>query len=168
MSGEKRAKESAYITMLGRSLWALVNSYYAVLRERGLRPKEIHLLAERPYSDEVSKAEGALRILSEEFGIEPSISHTIVSEGDFYGAGMEVKRLVTALKSKGFEVALDITPGRKALVAGSLLSLSRIGVEHVFYLKIKSLEGSSRPYMMIPLHYQELNDFMADAKRRDG
>lgn len=152
--------------MLGRSLWALVNSYYAVLRERGIRPKEIRLLAERPYAEDVAKAEGALRVLSEEFGFSPAISHSIVGEGDFFGAGTEVKRIVMDFKSKGFEVALDITPGRKALVAGSLLSLSNVEVDHVYYLKIKSLEGSSRPYMMIPLNYQELSDFVADRKGR--
>ncbi|MCQ5376601.1 MAG: hypothetical protein NO516_00960 [Candidatus Methanomethylicia archaeon] len=159
-------RDCAYITMLGRSLWALVNSYYAVLRERGIRPKEIRLLAEKPYEGDVSKAEGAIRVLSEEFGLNPSISHAIVGEGDFFGAGLEVKKLVTTFKSRGFEVALDITPGRKALVAGSLLSLSNVDIDHVYYLKIKSLENSSRPYMMIPLNYQELSDFVADRKGR--
>uniref|UniRef100_A0A7C3IKI9 Uncharacterized protein n=1 Tax=Candidatus Methanomethylicus mesodigestus TaxID=1867258 RepID=A0A7C3IKI9_9CREN len=159
-------RDCAYITMLGRSLWALVNSYYAVLRERGIRPKEIRLLAEKPYEGDVAKAEGAIRVLSEEFGLNPSISHSIIGEGDFFGAGLEVKKLVTAFKSRGLEVALDITPGRKAVVAGSLLSISNVDIDHVYYLKIKSLEGSSRPYMMIPLNYQELSDFVADRKGR--
>jgi hypothetical protein len=33
--------DSVYITMLGRSIWALLNSYYAVVRETEFRPARI-------------------------------------------------------------------------------------------------------------------------------
>ena len=36
----------AYLTLLGRSTWALVNSYYAVVEEKGYHPDGIMIYAE--------------------------------------------------------------------------------------------------------------------------
>jgi len=37
--------KNIYITMLGRSIWAVLNSYYAVLKEKQYYPNEIFLFA---------------------------------------------------------------------------------------------------------------------------
>jgi len=72
--------------------------------------------------------------------------------------------IAETLKQNGYKVAIDITPGRKALVAGALIPISKIGVDHVFYLAIKTLDNVSKPYKMIPLQIQELRDFVEDAR----
>jgi len=36
----------AYITILGRSTWALINTYHAVLMEEAYHPDVIHIFAE--------------------------------------------------------------------------------------------------------------------------
>ena len=157
--------QRAYITMLGRSVWALVNSYCAVLNEVKYYPDSVYVFSEEAYKGELERAAKAVEILSAEFGFAPSINCEMVQEANFYDAGMKISSRVKELKAKGFEIALDVTPGRKALVAGSLVSLSKIGVDHMFYLKINSLDGASRPYFMIPLQTQKLHDFIEDAKR---
>ena len=163
--GKASALPKAYITMLGRSVWALVNSFYAVLKEAKYYPDSIYVFSEDAYKGELEKAVNAIKILSAEFGFSPNIKCEVVQEANFYDAGMKISSTVKELKAKGFEIALDVTPGRKALVAGSLVSLSKIGVDHIFYLKISSLDDASRPYFMIPLQTQQLHDFIEDAKR---
>jgi hypothetical protein len=154
----------AYITMLGRSTWALVNSYYAVIREKKYNPDTIIVFTEDRYKNGLDRASKALEILSEDFGLKPTIQHEVIEEADFLSAGRRVFQIVEDLKSRGFEVAVDITPGRKALVAGALVPLSKISVDHVFYMLIDTVEDASKPYMMIPLQIQHLKDFMECAK----
>lgn len=163
LPGTERPK--AYITMLGRYIWSLANSYHAVLRERGYLPERVYIFTEETYRGSLEKATKAVEVLSSSFGISPEIASEIVQEADFSGAGTKVSALVRRLNDEGYEVALDITPGRKALVAGSLLALAKLPVDHVFYLRISNLEGAANPYLMIPLQSQRLHDFLEEARR---
>ena len=156
--------KKAYITMLGRSTWALVNSYYAVLEKMKYFPDSIFIFTEKTYENELEKAENALQTLSKHFGFQSTIHQEVIEEADFLQAGRRISEVVRDLKGKGFEVAVDITPGRKALVAGALIPLSKIEVDHVFYILIDTVEDASKPYMMIPLQIQHLNDFMEHAR----
>lgn len=105
-----------------------------------------------------------MKVISEAFGFKPDAESMVFEDSDFLGAGKKISGVVGDLKSEGWEVAIDITPGRKALVAGTLLSTAKIDVDHVFYLRIDSLDGAARPYPMIPTHFQHLQDF-ADLRR---
>ncbi|AIG97411.1 hypothetical protein AFULGI_00006100 [Archaeoglobus fulgidus DSM 8774] len=160
--------KKAYITILGRSTWALVNTYYAVLAEKAYYPDLIYIFAEDIYSDQLDKVIRGIEVLSEEFDFKPEIRQEIVREADFIEAGFKITSLIKDLKQNGYKVAIDITPGRKALVAGALIPISKIGVDHVFYLAIKTLDNASKPYKMIPLSIQELRDFVEDAKAYIG
>ncbi len=160
--------KKAYLTILGRSTWALINTYYAVLTEKAYYPDIVYIFAEDIYANQLDKAMKGIVILSEEFGFKPEIRQKIVKEADFVEAGLKIMSLIKDLKQSGYRVAIDITPGRKALVAGALIPISKIGVDHVFYLAIKTLDNASRPYKMIPLQIQELRDFVEDAKTYRG
>ena len=155
----------AYVTLLGRSTWALVNTYYALLVEKWFFPDKIHVFTEKPYEAHLAKARLALEILSNEYGFEPDIQEVVIPSSDFIEAGRQISALVTELKASGFTVAIDITGGRKALVAGTLLSIANLDIDHVLYLSINSLDNAANPYMMIPLRIQQLRDFSEEAKR---
>lgn len=148
----------AYITILGRSTWALLNTYYAVLMEKSYYPDSVYVYAEDIYVQELEKAVKGIKILSEEFEFTPEIHTITVKEADFLNAGREISELIGKLKEKGYSIAIDITPGRKALVAAALIPAVKHRMDHVFYLAVKKLE--SKPYMMIPLSIQQLKDFM--------
>jgi len=167
-SGKMKINKTVYISVLGRSTWALINTYYAVLTERSYYPDLVYIFAEDIYADQLDKAVKGIEILSEEFGFKPEIRQEIVREADFVEAGFKITSLIKDLKQNGYRVAIDITPGRKALVAGALIPISKIGVDHVFYLAIKTLDNASKPYKMIPLSIQELRDFVEDAKAHRG
>jgi len=154
----------SYIALLGRSVWALLNTYYVVVRSKKYYPDNIYVFTEEIFKENVSKVEEGLRIISVGFGLNPVVRQDTVKAADFFEAGRKVSSLVRALKDSGSEVAIDVTSGRKAVVAGTLIALARIQVDHVYYLAISSLEDASKPYMMIPFQIQALKDFVVDSK----
>ena len=159
----------AYITLLGRSTWALVNAYHAVLREKGLRPERVSIVTEEPYAGEASTAATAVRILSEGYGFSPEIGIEILPEADFLRAGQTIRTLVGDFIRQGFSVAIDITSGRKVTVAGALIAVSVAGLDirHIYYLAMKSTDDVAKPYMMIPHQIQQIRDIMEDAGARE-
>ncbi|MEM4690636.1 MAG: hypothetical protein QXF37_08065 [Archaeoglobaceae archaeon] len=157
--GEKRA----YITLLGRSGWAVVNTYYAVLSLKSYYPDLIQIFAEESYSKGIDNVAEGLKVLSEEFGFNPRIEYTILGDNDFVTAAEKMIELIKRLKEQEFRIAIDITPGRKPLVSAALIPAMKLRLDHVFYLAVKEL--LPMPYMMIPLAQQQLRDFMEEAMK---
>lgn len=155
-------EKKAYITLLGRSAWAVLNTYYAVLVEKSYYPDTIHIFSEKSYSEDLENIIEEMKVLSEEFGFEPEIDSTIIEDNDFITAVRKIGELVKGLKEQGCSVAIDITPGRKTLVSAALIPAVKLRLEHVFYLAVKELED--KPYIMIPLANQQLRDFMEEAE----
>ncbi|MCK9277095.1 MAG: hypothetical protein M0P22_03285 [Methanoculleus sp.] len=157
-----------YITLLGRSTWALVNAYHAVLREKGLRPERVSIVTEKPYSVNASTAVEAIRIISEGYGFAPAIEVEVLPEADFVRAGQTIRSLAADFIRQGFHVAIDITSGRKVTVAGALIAVSLAGLDirHIYYLAMGSVDDVAKPYMMIPHQIQRIRDIMEDAGAR--
>jgi len=129
--------------------------------EKAYYPDVIHVFAEDIYANELDKVVEGLKILSEEFGFKPEIHTHVIKEADFVNAGREISNLVRELRDEGCSIAIDIKPGRKALVAAALILAVKHKMNHVFYLAVKRLEA--KPYIMIPLSIQQLRDFIEDA-----
>lgn len=157
------SSDTAYITFLGRSVWALLNSYYAVLRKTRIRPTMIYVFGEEIFASQVEMIRKGLLILSDAYGATPKIEIEILKTANYLEACRRIPAIIHDLKMKGMQVALDITPGRKALVAGALIA-SRDDLDHIYYLAISSTEDAAKPYMMIPLSIQELKDFTEEVK----
>jgi hypothetical protein len=155
------SSEQAYITILGRSSWALLNCYYAVLRETMFRPSEILIITEELFAPKIATVREGLAILSEAYHISPRTEDMVLGEADFLGACTRIPEAIRQRKTQGMTVAVDITSGRKALIAGALIAVPRESLDHVFYLAITNIEGAARPYLMIPLQIQRLKDFRA-------
>ncbi len=162
------ATGDAYITLLGRSTWALVNAYHAVLREKGLRPERVSIVTEEPYAHDASTAARAIRIVSEGYGFAPEVQVEVLPEADFVRAGQTIRSLARDLIQQGFYVAIDITSGRKVTVAGALIAVSLAGLDlrHIYYLAMTSTDDVAKPYMMIPHQIQKIRDIMEDAEAR--
>lgn len=163
--------KNIYITMLGRSVWAVLNSYYAVLKEKKYYPDEIILFAETEQSTRLELTKKGLALTSAHFNISPDIRHhiisevecTVASEDGFVKAVQCVPGIIKEYKKAGSTVALDITPGKKTLTTAALLPINLSDVDHIFYLSIKDIEPA--PYMMIPFQTQHLNDFKEQVVR---
>jgi hypothetical protein len=151
--------------MTGRSVWALLNTYYAVLRETSYRPTEIIILSETEHERQIPVVKQGLKILSEGYDITPKVGMEQIPTGDFIEAGRKISARIRKVKNEGSKIAIDITPGRKALVAGALIPLASISVDHIFYLQITSTDDAAKPYMMIPFTSQQLRDFRATSPK---
>lgn len=154
------SSEKAYITVLGRYLWAMVNCYYAVLREEGYHPDKVYIVAEERVESEVDKGKEAFEILNEQYDISPDVETIIVKNVDFISAGERITKTIKDLKEKDSEIALDITPGRKPMITAALVPAIKQGLEHIYYLEIANLNDVAKPYMEIPLGKQDLWDLL--------
>jgi len=155
--------KQAYITLVGRSAWAVINSYYFLIKEERISPDLIMVFSEELFKEKLDSIVEGLKIVNEGFDVEADITTEVVGNAQYVPAGIEVSQKVKELKEAGYTIALDVTPGRKALVAASLISAYKIGISHVFYLAVDRIEDI--PVMMKPkgsLHYR---DFMQEVGR---
>jgi hypothetical protein len=120
----------------------------------------IQVFTTTQYEPDLDKTLAAIKILNSEFGISPEVNSKVVNDVEFYFATKTIFDIIKSLKNQDYQVAIDITPGRKALVVATVIPATKIGVDHVFYLSIRSTEDAAKPYMMIPLQYQQIRDFI--------
>jgi hypothetical protein len=150
----------AYITILGRSIWAVINALYAVVKHKSTHPDLIYIITEDLFKEKLETTQEGVRIIAEEFGFNPVIKSTIVEDGKPAVAGVEISKLINDLKKAGHDIDIDITPGRKALVAGIMIAIEKENVDHIYYLDIKTIVDVNMPYEMIPMQYQSLKVFL--------
>lgn len=153
----------AYIALHGRSAWASLNAYYAVLEESELRPEVIWIITESTFESQLPALQEGFETISIGFDLKPKVRSLVLPEGDIVEAGLEIGGLVESLK-KDYRVALDITSARKPVVAGALLATADNKPDYIFYLMIDTLEGVSKPYPMIPRQHQQLHDLRQETR----
>ena len=156
----------AYVALHGRSTWATLNTYYAVLLETGYRPNVVWLVTESRYEDQLDILDEGFDIISIGFDLRPRIKSLTLPTGQIAESGIQVRRLIDSLE--GTETALDITSARKAVVSGALLATADNKPDHIYYLEIDDLEDKGKPYVMIPLQQQSLHDLREETRRPPG
>jgi hypothetical protein len=152
----------AYITLMGRSGWAVVNSFYASIIETDYRPDQVHLIYESEYANDIDPVMRGLEIIQSSYAT-PNVKALKVPNWDAHATGHTIRELVQDLQKEKSEMALDITGGRKALVTGALLTLKGESMKHIFYLAIDTTEGVAKPYLMIAKRVQKLMDIITNA-----
>ncbi|MHA1680656.1 MAG: hypothetical protein ACTSUE_06590 [Promethearchaeota archaeon] len=121
---------------------------------------------ERLFEHGFDKIRDAFKIILEEYGVaDPGFFLHVVDELDFNTSKKVSTKLISKLTREGYEMAIDLTPGRKPIIAGILYSLKDfegkgVAPRRLYYLAIKKVEGSNRPYDMLPGHMQELTNFL--------
>ena len=155
--------ERAFITVLGRYVWAMVNSYYAVLREEEYFPDAVYIVSEERYRFKAQKGKRAFEILNQGYDVDCEVEVIVVEDVDFVSAGKRITEIINNLDSS--EIALDITPGRKPLVTAALVPAIKQDLEHIYYLEVTDLKNMARPYLEIPLSKQTLWDFSKEVTR---
>ncbi len=149
-------KDITFITFVGRSEWAVVNSFWSILFHRDIRPSKIHILFRTSDEDRAESCiEGLKEILKAE-EIDCTIEkHEVKERFDLMGPAEIVKDIMA--ESEESKIVLDITPARKFMASGSLVQAMKRDIEDVYYLYIDEVdEATKRPYLDIPLPRQEL------------
>jgi hypothetical protein len=149
--------KQAYITLMGRSGWAVINSFYSLILETDFRPNSITILYESEHADSLGPVVEGLRIIQETY-TKSNITTLLVPSSSWDEVGETTRPIVESIKKQEGQVALDITGGRKILVAGTLLGLLDSGLDYVYYLEIETTEGVAKPYPMIPYRIQQLKE----------
>ncbi|WP_297438251.1 hypothetical protein [Thermococcus sp.] len=152
----------AYVALLGRSEWALVNTYYAVVNN-GKKPERILIVTGERHVKTLSKVVDALKEISRAYSFNPDISRLVIKDDNLQDAEERLRNLFDSLDSEGYTIELDITSGRKAMVALAVLKMARHKNGEINYLALLDRDSPNRPYMMIPAHMQRLNVFGWDS-----
>jgi len=155
--------KQACITLVGRSAWAVVNSYYFMINEGKCDPDLVLVFVEELFEDKLDWIVEGIHIVNEAFGVDATVQTEVVGNAQYVPSGVEVSNRLKQLKEEGFDIFLDVTPGRKALVAASLISAYKIGIGHVFYLAVDRIEDI--PLLMKPKHSVHFRDFMVEVRR---
>ena len=156
----------AYITLLGRSPWAVVNTYYKLLT-RGEKAERIYVFTEERYRHNLPKVVEAIRAISEAYNLNPTIETEVVPDYGFFVADRKFRELFSKLEREGYRMGLDITSGRKALVAAAIVQIRKFPVAFIVYMGLLDLDFPDRPYMMIPTHMQPIKNFLGDESEGD-
>ncbi|UCE35963.1 MAG: hypothetical protein JSW00_10380 [Thermoplasmata archaeon] len=153
-----------YITMTGFSDWAIFNSLWAVVRLRQYIPDRIYIFTTKKRRRQAELAKRRFIILLKEYGKKPNIVISEVPKADFVTSGWRINDVVKKEKSLGNKIAIEVTPGRKAMVAGALVPSIQGKVDHVFYLYLEDVDYADNLFLRIPLTVQHSHDFMEEIK----
>jgi len=150
--------QKVYITMTGISKWPVLNALWAAICCKGYMPDKIYLFTARGRLEEAKSLAIWIQTLTESYGkrIEPVLVE--IDEGEFASSGKKITSVMEQERAAGNEVAIDITPGRKAIISSALISAWQKQVDHVFYLYLEDMRNAANPYPMIPFHLQHFVD----------
>lgn len=157
----KPSGKIAYVTLLGRSGWALVNTYYAVA-SRGRKPERVFIFTEEIYRKKLPAVVEAIETISRAYRFTPEIETIVIPNNSFLEADKKFKELFQRLESEEYTIGLDITSGRKALAAAAVVQVREFSVDRIIYMALLDMDFPNRPYMMIPKHMQRLKNFLGD------
>lgn len=150
-----------YIALCGSRAWALLNSLWASIEEHGYLPERLIILVHARLKHEAEACSHPAEELIRSYGVEPEVSIQVVSEAHFITRdAQKVESIIAKEKAEGNEVALDITPARKALAMPAYSAALKHGADHVFYLFLRDLRYANRPYPMIPYFLHDWKDFV--------
>ncbi|WP_456423895.1 hypothetical protein [Thermococcus sp.] len=154
----------AYVALLGRSPWALVNTYYKVLKDgKGRRAiGRVYIFTEERYRKNLPKVVKAIKAISEAYNLNPTVETEVVPDYGFFVADKKFRELFSKLEREGYRIGLDITSGRKALVAAAIVQIREFPVSFIIYMGLLDLDFPDRPYMMIPTHMQPIKNFLGE------
>lgn len=138
-----------FITFVGRSEWAVVNSFWAVLFHEEIYPDKIHIITREDNLERAKKCKEGIKAILDGYDIESEIeiNETDLDEDLGHSADL-VKKICIEDESKK---VLDITGGTKGVTSGALIRAVECDVSSIYYLFIDSLEDADRPYLDIPL-----------------
>lgn len=157
--------KQAYITLVGRSAWAVVNSYYFMIHKGKCNPGLVLVFVEELFQDKLDWIIEGITIINEAFGVDAIVETNLVGNAQYVPSGVEVSNRLKELKEDDVEICLDVTAGRKALVAASLISAYKTGIDHVFYLAVDRIDDI--PLLMKPKNTFHFRDFMAEVRREN-
>jgi len=152
------------LTMMGRSVWGLFNSVWSNIRQFDYLPDKVYVLTAGCEAARGHIAREMLVVLLKEHGSPAEVELVDVPGDDIKEIGRRVNEIIGSENGKGNQVAVDVTPGTKATVLGTVIGAGKVKVDHIYYLFIESLQNAARPYLEIPLDLQHSHDLLEEVR----
>ena len=147
-----------YITLVGNNYWSTLNSFWAVIKNDRFHPDKIFLLTEKSFIERAKTLKIDIENLLEHYNQDGDVVIEVNEDADLYHAGEEIQKIINDGEEN--EAALDITGGRKTMVAGSLVNPGAKQLKHVFYLYLDDIKEVSKPYPAIDPDKMMIKDFI--------
>ncbi|NJE10074.1 hypothetical protein [Thermococcus sp. MAR1] len=173
-------EKKAYVTTVGTSPEAVFNPIWYLAEAYSWIPDEVYLLWNEEVIEELSRVVELVERLSRAYGKEIRV-HSEVSlkfdESDPVSFRELALKLVKGLKEKGYEVIVDITPGRKFMSALLLGASLAGGADEVTYLHLEDFRRYLGKLLFeVPMVKQRLfrkkeltgKEGKLEARRREG
>jgi len=152
------------LTMMGRSVWGLFNSVWASIRQFDYLPDRVYVMTAGCEAARGQMVREMLLALLREHGSKGEVELVDIPGDDIREIGRRAGEILSREKGLGSEVAVDVTPGSKATVLGTVIGAGKVKIDHIFYLYIESMQNASRPYMEIPLDLQHSHDLLLEVR----
>ncbi|MCQ5375821.1 MAG: hypothetical protein NO474_04410 [Methanomassiliicoccales archaeon] len=153
------------IMMTGRSVWGGFNSVWAMIRKYEFIPETVYILTTQDEREEASILKKMLEVLIRGYGLIPEILIEIIKGDEIKEISEKVRKIATGHKERGDKIALEVTPGHKIVVLGSVFAgWSKEIFDYIFYLYVESLFNAKRPYLLIPISTQHLHEIISEAR----
>ncbi len=150
-----------WITIVGRSPFAVVNSVWMACRKGEFIPGRIYLIWNEDVEEVKRTVERMLEIILQNYGVsEPEViadESVKVREDDFNRFMRVLKEICNEELNEGNEVAIDMTPGRKFMSALAM-GLGIHKKTSVYYLHLINICYQNKPLVLIPFSLQKLYD----------
>ena len=152
-----------WITSIGISHHAVVNTLWAAVAEKEWIPDRVHILTnDRTKKDSVTIAKRIEAIVLHYGGESLDFRVHVFLERDLESLFRLYAKVIEDETAEGNEISVDITPGRKFMSAFALYSAlnRRENVGNIFYFHLLDDEFMDRSYPFLPVNAFELRNLM--------
>lgn len=155
------AEECVYITLGGKSPYAMVNSYYASLILHDIRPSRAYIIFDSLFRPNLDMAVETLRYINEEHELSTEVFSDDIEQNSVTACLRAFLDIVD--ENSGHEIILDITSGRKYMVSALMLK-AWANCDHIYFLQTDALRGKEMPFLMRPIYLQYPMDLKEEVK----
>lgn len=151
---------NVWITTVGTSSFAVINTLWAACELEGYVPQKVYIVANGKVENEVKVVNDWIERILKGYGSAAIIERIHADEVDFMNFSRILSNCITEEKKKGNQVAIDMTPGRKFMSAFSMFNgLAKDGADRVYYLHLSDvIKYKNRSFIEIPANEQKLYD----------
>lgn len=149
----------SWISSLGKSHMAIVNSIWAACNNEEYVPNKVHFVIDKKLdNDYICSIHEWVEKILKAYGVEePILKNILIDENDFGEIEETFMKEISCLMKEG-PVAVDMTPGRKYVAAISMSAGLHYNVDHIYYLYLKESKYKDRPFPLTPYPKQRLID----------
>jgi hypothetical protein len=153
------------ITQAYNREYPTLNGAWAAARLHGYIPDRILLFAEYPDLQATRRLETVLAAFQESLGKAANVECRRIDRRDPRGFRENLRAVIRDLRSRGANVAVDVTAGRTLSKLALLEACARERPDHVFYLDVDRFDYRDDLFLRVPFRIQDCRDLIAEGSQ---